>query len=259
VRRLVPLFLAALVVSAGCGTERPAHVRETDASFSPASSSGPPPSWTPSPEATPTPTPTPVPDVHGPLAGFPLALGYAAVNGDDGTPVRVTGKPATRAFGLCGRPAWDPQRGTTDLIGVEFRGEAEWYRGRTLVLFPSDDAAAGALDIAHDAVAACPDESSGEDTGTTHALLDRPVGDQSVVWADTYYALDRGERLHGTGLTVYHLVRVDRAVLLAYEYGEGNGSPVTRDHTISEATASTRALVDRLADCRPCAGLGDTP
>jgi hypothetical protein len=252
VRRLVPLCLAAVVVVSGCGTERPPPVRAADASVSPAPSSSPTPFRTPS--VTPTPTPTPVADVHGPLAGFPLALGYAGVNGDDGSAVVVTTRPASRAFGLCGRHAWDPQRGTTDLIGVEFRGEAEWFRGRTLVLFPSVDDATAAVHTAHDAVAACPDGPSGQDTGTTHALLDRTVGDQSVVWADTYYALDHGQRLHGTGLTVYHLVRVGRAVLLAYEYGEGNGSPETRDHTISEATASARALASRMADCRRCTG-----
>jgi hypothetical protein len=244
VRRLVPLCLAAVMVSPGCGTERPPTVR--DASVSPAPSSTASPSRTPG--HTPMPTATASSDVHGPLAGFPLALGYAATNGDDGSPVEVTTKPATRAFGLCDRPVWDPQHGTTYLVGVEFRGEAEWYRGRTLALFPSVDAAAAALEMAHDAVAACPDEPSGQDTGTTHALLDQPVGDRSVAWADTYYALDHVQRLDGTGLTVYHLVRVGRAVLLAYEYGEGNGSPETRDQAIAEATASARALARRMGD-----------
>ena len=41
--------------------------------------------------------------------------------------------------------AWDPHAGTTDVIGVEWRGEAEWSRGRTLVLYPTAEAAVAAV------------------------------------------------------------------------------------------------------------------
>ena len=51
------------------------------------------------------------------------------------------------------------------MIGVEFRGEAEYFRGRTLVLYPDAGAATAAVTAARAAVAACPDEPDGERTG----------------------------------------------------------------------------------------------
>jgi hypothetical protein len=119
VHRLVPLALAAagLLVS-GCGTERPEAATAADASFSPA------------PTRT---TSMPSPAATGALEGFPLDVGYDEENGDDHSPVRVTGRPATAAFDLCGLPTWDPQAGTSDVLGVEFRGEAEWVSRMDLV------------------------------------------------------------------------------------------------------------------------------
>ncbi len=235
-RRLIPLVLAAALAATGCGTERPGAAPEPGATFSPA------PSRTPTP--TPTPTPTASPGApSGPLADFPLDLGYDDENGDDHSPVEVTDQPGLRRIDLCGRLVWDPHASTTDLIGVEFRGEAEWSRGRTLVLYPSEHDAADAVTSAHDAVVGCRD--AGEDGyGTTHDVLDISLGDQSVVWADTYWSTSEGERLHDTGLTVYHLVRVGRAVLGSYEYGEGNGSDESRERSVAEATRADRPVVD---------------
>ena len=106
--------MAAGLLVSGCGTERPDAATAADASFSPA--------------PTPT-TSTPSPAATGALEGFPLDLGYDDENGDDHSPVVVTGKPAMAAFKNCDETAWDPHQGTTDVIGVEFRGEAEWARG----------------------------------------------------------------------------------------------------------------------------------
>ncbi len=206
----------------------------------------------PSPTAKPTPstkpTPTPTPDLAGPLANFPLDVGYDDENGDDHSPVVVTGKPATRAFSECGRQVWDPMAGTSDVIGVEFRGEAEWSRGRTLVLYPSADAAAAAVTSAHDALAACQDDPAEPGYGTTHTILDVPLGDRSVVWTDTYWFMSNGDKLHDTGLTVYSVVSVGRAVLLAYEYGEGNGSEESRANGIARATQLERPVVERMSE-----------
>ena len=60
-----------------------------------------------------------------------------------------------------------------------------------------------------------------------HRASTTPLGDESVVWTDTYWSTTAADG-YDTGLTVYHVVRVGRAVLLAYEYGEGNGSEETR-------------------------------
>jgi hypothetical protein len=241
VRRLLPLLALALL-AIGCGDERAGEVAEASGSFS----------AVPTTELTPTTAPAPTTATPGPptgpLAGFPLDLGYEEENGDDHSPVEVTDQPGLLAFDLCGRPVWDPHAGTTDLIGVEFRGEAEWSRGRTLVLYPSEDDAADAVSNARDAVAGCPEEPAEEGYGTTHHLLDIPVGDQSAVWADTYWFTSKGQHLHDTGLTVYHLVRVGRAVLGSYEYGESNGSDESRKRAISEATDAGQAVVDAMGD-----------
>ena len=81
----------------------------------------------------------------------------------------------------------------------------------------------------------------------TH-VLDIPLGDTSVVWTDTYWFTSDGDKLHDTGLTVYSLVSVGRAVLLGYEYGEGNGSEESRADGIARATQLERPVVERMSD-----------
>jgi hypothetical protein len=118
-RRQVPLAIAVLVL-VGCGTERPAAVLEADTTFSPGPSPTATPTGTPPPPPSASPTPA-TPGATDPLTAFPLGLGYAETNRDDGSPVTVTDKPATRAFKECERAVWDPSAGV-DIIGVEFRG-----------------------------------------------------------------------------------------------------------------------------------------
>jgi hypothetical protein len=249
VRLLVPLSLAAGLLVSDCGTERPTATLEADPSFSSAPTPTAKPTRQPKPPR-PTEKPPPAPELEGPLANFPLALGYDTENGDDHSPVVVTGKPTTRAFTECGRQVWDPMAGSTDVIGVEWRGEAEWFLGRTLVLYPSVEGAAATVTAAHDALAACQDDPAEPGYGTTHTLLDIPLGDTSVVWADTYWFISDGDKLHDTGLTVYSLVRVGRAVLLAYEYGEGNGSEQSRQSAITRAVKADRPVVDAMGAVR---------
>jgi hypothetical protein len=222
---------------AGCGTEHPGAAGEPQTTFSPA----------PSPAATLSRALSPTADADG-LAGFPLALGYDDENGDDHSPVVVTDRPATKAFEVCDGPVWDPHAGTTDVIGVEWRGEAEWSRGRTLVLYADEHSATEALSAAREALAACAMEPGQPGYGSAHTLLDQTMGDQSVTWTDTYWYESEDERLFDTGLTVYHLVRVGRAVLMSYEYGEGNGSEESRASSIERATDLERPVVDRMRD-----------
>jgi hypothetical protein len=243
---LLPLLLAAALLI-GCGQRQGVAATDVDSSSEPTHSRGTPAvSTEPRKHRSHSATPTTAPDVTGPLADFPLALGYAAENGDDGSPVEITPHPATRRFGVCDRTVWDPRDGTTDLIGVEYRGEAEYFRGRTLVLYPDTHAAGAAVAAARAAVTACPDEPGGKGQGTTHSPTDDSLGDQSLVWTDTFYTVHDGEQQHDTGLVVYVLVRVGRAVLLGYEYGEGNGSAGTRDHVIALTVRDGRALVQRM-------------
>jgi hypothetical protein len=222
------LVLAVPLLLAGCGDRHPTTAA----------------SLTPVPRSPTTPSTRTV--EAGPLAGFPLDLGYPEHNGDDQSPVLVTARPATRAFRLCHATAWDPSDGPADVIGVRFRGEAEDSRGRTLTFYDDAGAAAAAVRRARDAVEACHDERGGHRQGTTHTLVDRTLGEQSVVWTDTFYNVDHGEEQHDTGLVVYEVVRVGRAVLLGYEYGEGNGTPASREQAIARSVRSEQPLVDRM-------------
>jgi hypothetical protein len=184
-------------------------------------------------------------DQHGSLAGFPLELGYDDRNGDDGSPVTVTGKPATKAFEECGRQVWDPTTGV-DTIGVEFRGEAEWSRGRTLVLHSSIDAASAAVAMVTEAIADCPRDHATDFGWTEHTAIGYDVGDQSFGWMDRYWSTDMDG--FDTGLTVYHVVRVGPALLLTYEYGEGNGSEQTRRSAFVRAEKADQPVVDAMSN-----------
>ncbi len=242
-RRLLPLVVTALVVLSGCGTERPAVVRDVDGPESAVSSTAPAPTSTPTPTTTSAATPAVAADDV--LAGFPLDLGYAGTNGDDGSPVEVTTEPATRAFDECGQRAWDPAAGI-DVLGVEFRGEAEWSRGRTLVLFPTERAAGDAVRAVQSAVDGCPHDHTTASGWTEHTGIDYQVGDQSYGWMDQFWSTEVDG--FDTGLVVYHSVRVGRAVLLTYEYGEGNGSEQTRLSALGEATRADQPGADAMAD-----------
>lgn len=233
------IAVATLVLVTGCGDERAAGVGGADSTFS----------ASPTP-ATPTPTPTPPAAAPtGPLAGFPLDLGYDQENGDDHSPVEVTDQPGLHRLDYCARLTWDPRAGTTDLIGVEFRGEAEWSRGRTLVRYPTVQAATASVEAARDTLVGCPEEPVGDDYFSSHTIDDDiSLGDQSLVWTDTGGYRQGGELQFDTGLTVYHLVRVGRAVLGSYEYGEGNGSEESRERSIELATDADRPVVDRMRE-----------
>jgi hypothetical protein len=239
-RRLLPLVLAAVVVLPGCGTERPDTPPRADASFSPA----------PTPTATPTlaPRPTPAADLHRPLADFPLAIGLPGENEDDHSPVVVTGEPATHAFSECGHRVWDPQEGTTDVIGVDWSAEAEWSRGRTLVLFASTEAARAAVDRAQDVITNCPRDDGDDHGWTEHTGIDYYTGDSSYGWIDRYWTAELGG--FDTGLTIYHVAQVGRAVLLTYEYDEGNGDQQTLLAAFAHAAEEDQPVVDRMAELR---------
>jgi hypothetical protein len=237
----IAIALAAVLLVTGCGDERPRAAGRSDSTVS----------ATPAPAPAPTPVPpTPIPTAAaptGPLAAFPLDLGYGDENGDDHSPVVVTDRPGLGRFGYCDDIVWDPHAGTEDLIGVEFSGEGEWARGRTLVLYPSVAAAEDAVSAARAAIARCPEEPPDErGDSTAHTLLDVRLGDQAVVWIDRFHSAEAGG--FDTGLVVYHLVRVGRVVLGSYEYGEGNGSDRTREQSIAVATDADRPLVEPMRD-----------
>ena len=138
---------------------------------------------------------------------------------------------------------------TSDVIGVEFLAR------------PSGSAAAGpwcstkSAELAAAAVSLPPRRagllvrtahSAGPASRTTHTILDVPLGDRSVVWADTYWFISDGDKLHHTGLTVYSLVSVGRAVLLAYEMHRPTGRRSPGPTASREPPRLERPVVDAM-------------
>ena len=175
----------------------------------------------------------------GPLAGFPLDAGY-------GSSYTVTDRPGVGRFALCDRTVWAPRDGTRALIGVRAT-EPEWYRGRTLVRYRTERAASAAVARARAAVSACPEEREADGSGVDHTVRDDVrLGEESVAWIDRYPQAAAGGA-YDPGLTVYHVVRVGRAVLASYDYGEGNATPRSRERSVAEATAADRPVVAAMA------------
>ncbi len=111
--------------------------------------------------------------------------------------------------------------------------------------YPTEHDATVAVTAVADALTGCSDESGEPGYGTAHTVL-QALGEQSVAWTDTYWFESDGDRRFGTGLTVYHLVRVGRPCCLAYEYGEGNGSEESRAYSIERATELENPVVSRM-------------
>ena len=201
-------------------------------------------------EDEPEPAPSAGPTGTGgaePLADFPLTLGYPETNGSDGSPVEVTDKPGVGAIPICGEVVWDPEGGTTDAIGAEYVGEAEDFRGRTLGLYPSDEEATATIEAVTAALEACPEEPSDDESGAAslHEIVESDLGDESVVWT-TRYRDPQG--LTGTGLTVQHMVRVGSALFVAYESGEGGGSPESTTAAVQAATEQAEPIVEAMRE-----------
>ena len=195
------------------------------------------------PTASPSASDEPSPPSEA-LADFPLDLGYPETN-DDGSPVEVTGEPGVGLVELCGEVAWDPYAGTTDVIGVEM-SIPEDYRGRTLAIYESEDAADAAVEDAGAVVAACPEEASDDESGGSriHRMWeDGSLGDNGVVWTTTYRGPD-GELY--IGRTVYHVVRVGKAVYASFESNEGGTSNEALAEAVQSAIEQARPVVEAM-------------
>jgi hypothetical protein len=168
-------------------------------------------------------------------------------NGDDGTPVEVTGTSGVEDLTFCGRPGWDP-REAVDLVGTTYTGEAEDVRGRTLARYDGDGADR-AVDRLRDAVEACPEEEVGG-TAQVYDLMPGDAGDDSFVVTHRY----RGDAGFDTGLEVIEARRLDDLLLLSFEYGEGGGSAASISRSVREVGDGVNALVPELCEyaAHPC-------
>ncbi len=192
------------------------------------------------------PGPTPSSDIR-PLDDFPLARGYPATNGNDGSPVRVTDGSGVEDLVFCGRMAWSPER-ATDVVGATYTGEAEDFRGRTLARYDGQDAD-GVVDRLRDAIEACPEEEVGG-TAQVYELMPGDSGDDSFYVTHRY----RGDYGFDTGLEVIGVIRLDDLVLLTFEYGEGGGSAESIRRSVGEVVEQSSALMPELCEYarQPC-------
>lgn len=200
---------------------------------------------TPSADITRDPTayPTDQPPPDGGLAEeFPLAVGLPETN-DDGSAVEVVGEPGSEDLVLCGTTAWTSTR-AMDLAGTSYSAPED-FRARTLLLYPSPQEAAGAVELARTSVLACPSEEiGGTEQVYTPAVVssEDPMGEESVTFVQRYRAGDAFD----TGLTVYRLVRVGPALLLTVDYAEANGSAQSRSDFFEATEASGQRVVDEM-------------
>jgi hypothetical protein len=226
-------ILPLLLVACGTATSTPAADDSEPTATPPTSAS-------PSPSASPTQEPVSLDD-------FPLARGYPETNGNDGSPVVVTGTSGVEKLVFCHDAGWTPRApvAPVDLIGTTYTGEAEDFRGRTLARYADAEEADSALTYLRRAVEVCP-----EDDGRVHDITPRHGGDGAYLVTVRY----RGEYGFDTGLEVIDVVRVGDLVLLNWEYSEGGGSDETIRSATREVTDQSDALLARMCDysAAPC-------
>ena len=198
------------------------------------------PTETPTESETPHTTPPPPFDID-------LAAGYPASDGD-GKLHPISSKPGVDTFELCHRVAFDPHTATTGSVeGASYSGPED-ARARTLVEYADAGTSAAAFQQLHDAVLGCPVEGmSGTDVVTD--LIPYEAGQESFGIRVRYRNPDVGG--FDTGLTLYHVVRYRQLLLVTMDYGEGNGSPETRDQATRAFERADQPVVDQLPGLVP--------
>lgn len=224
-------------VLVGCGTATSAPATDDPEPTPPPTLTSSPASSTRAPSSPATSSPV------RPLEHFPLAQGYPETNGNDGSPVLVTAESGVEALSWCGRPVWSPdvQGETVDLVGTTYTGEAEDFRGRTLVRYAEEALAAQALATLRLAIEQCPEEEVGG-TAQVYTGADRRAGDEAFTITHRF----RGEYGFDTGLEVIDAVRVGDLVLLSWDYGEGGGTDESIRRSQRELAAQSDALLPDL-------------
>ena len=112
----------------------------------------------------------------------------------------VTAESGVEALSFCRRVAWSPELSveTVDLVGTTYTGEAEDFRGRTLVRYAEEALAAQALASLRLAVEQCPEEEIGRRPRRSTPGPIRHAGDEAFTITHRY----RSEYGFDTGLEV---------------------------------------------------------
>ncbi len=201
------------------------------------------------PSASPSASETPTASASA-LGDVPLADGYPAVNGNDQTPVEVTGTSGLTDLVLCDRTAWSPDSPPSplELAGATFTGEAEDFRARTLARYESPAHAQQAMASLLDAVADCPVEEVGG-TDQVYATHDLAAGQEASLVMHRY----RSDYGFDTGLELIGVVRVGDLLLLDLLYGEGGGTPdsiaASRGFRFRAAAGVVTAMCEMAGPC----------
>ena len=232
------IAVAAVVAAVGVSAAALGGSNPTELEPAPSPSTGSP---SPTEDAVDEPSPSPtVPATQLSIPeDFPLAASYPETN-EDGTPVRVTGRPGVGGVTLCGETILTSS-GAAAVAGTKVVNPED-FRARTLLLFEDQADALAVVQQAEQAVNACPtfDLSS-------FTPVEVPLGDESFGFDQRYESEQGGFDL---GLQGYQAVQVGRAVLISTAYGEGNGSPESRTAFSQRLTDDAREVVDAMTDAR---------
>ena len=199
--------------------------------------------------ASPTPTESETPHTTPPPTlpyDLDLAVGYPRSDGD-GTLHKTSTKPGVDTLELCkGQVAFDPHSATAeDVMGASYSGPED-SRARTLVTYPDAHAAADAFHASEVAEQACEARTKGWDIAID--TIPYTAGQDSNGIRVRYRNESGG---FDTGLTLYHVVRYRQLLLVTMEYGEGNGSPQTRDLVTMQFERADQPVVDALPGLLP--------
>ncbi|MBB6628862.1 hypothetical protein H5V45_16155 [Nocardioides sp. KIGAM211] len=202
------------------------------------------PSATPSPDAGPT-WRQRIPD------GFPLAEGFPATNGSDGSAVTVTSPTDVEVFPPClgsGDQRTPPAR-TVDRASVTYVGESEDRREGVLAVYADQDAASAALQQLETDVARCPSQR-GQNATYLFDALPSDLGEESFAW--TVRVRQGGEL--SSELTVVQNVRVGNAIYALSYYGAGGANQDVIDFTQRLMTTDSAPTVSSLCvfAAEPC-------
>lgn len=192
--------------------------------------------------------------------GFPLGDDFPTRNASDGTPTRITDRPAYAERSLsvapCGTAVGevldDPGGAdVSDVAGLLHEGETEDVVGRTVVVYDDATAAQAAAERLRVLVSDCSSQRTGEDVTLLWDTLDVDLATEDSFGLTQQVRFDDGSV---AGLTTTLAGRTGNAVLLLQSYGSAGGPDVV---SYEIARLRDRASVPLSAMCvfaaDPCA------
>ena len=191
------------------------------------------------------PQPAPAPDW---VTTVPASFDLTAV--PDGSPVRFLPRADSVVddFTLCGTAAFStrgsgPAGPATDTAGATYaEAGTESSSDRTLAIYPDADRAAQALDTLRAAVAACPQDVTGNGRPYLWDIVDAPVPADDSVMLTQQVRLDPS---YISDLTLFEFARVGNAIFIGSTHTSAGG-PEAVDQTVPALTAISQPVLDQM-------------